>query len=43
MGEKIMRLMESDFSENDIQERKKVLEESFTNAINVQKLINLIR
>ncbi|MFM7902696.1 MAG: glycosyltransferase family 4 protein, partial [Bacteroidota bacterium] len=41
MRELVTNLMERDFTESDIALREKTLRESFSNDINVQKLINL--
>ena len=42
MREHVLRLMETDFKAADIKTREKVLNENFSNAVNVQKLIDLI-
>lgn len=42
MREHVLRLMETDFKAADIKTREKVLNENFSNAVNAQKLIDLI-
>lgn len=42
MAENIQRLMSVDFRASDIRAREKVLNENFSNLVNVQKLIDLV-